>query len=311
MPSDHIPAEIIIEELKKMQVPEGIVQKLRKFAIHKDQKIVLSLGGGGAKGCVGNLALVYLLDKLNLMQYIDEIWGVSAGSMIGSAYCTGLPVVDLIKICANIKMRDFVTVNKLPPFKTDKIYKFFNDMLPKKTFEECIKPFYIIATRFSGEFEEGVIFSKGDIAAAVTSSISIPDIFEPFIIDGNMYADGGLVENTPCISVYRQHRIRNDPRQLAILSTCFGKEHYDHTMGNTVLIGKLMNMIAIYRYRLQLTQNELTRSKPNTAMLMINLDVPISKAEFNKMGPQILPVYGQLLDKLSYITSTNNWNIDY
>ena len=76
-------------------------------------------------------------------------------------------------------------------------------------------------------------------------------------------------------------------------------------------MAKIMNLLATYRYRLQLVQNELTRTKPNTGMLMINLDVPIPKMAFNRMGPIIVPVYGQLLDKLSYTCELDNWNITY
>ena len=53
----------IIDELDAIEIPENIIQKLNKFAQIQDQKIVLSLAGGGAKGVVGNFALVYLLDK--------------------------------------------------------------------------------------------------------------------------------------------------------------------------------------------------------------------------------------------------------
>ena len=46
----------------------------------------------------------------------------------------------------------------------------------------------------SGDFQ---LFDSGDIAEAIRSSMSIQGIFEPFVIDGRSYVDGGLLNNLP------------------------------------------------------------------------------------------------------------------
>jgi predicted acylesterase/phospholipase RssA len=310
--------DVIVEELNAIEIPELVKKKLTKFANIPNQKIVLSLAGGGAKGCVGNVVLLYLFERLNLMDHFEEIWGVSAGSMIGSAYCAGMSSAELINLISDIKLRDFIKFTNPKKlwenrgyFTTRKFRQFYQDNLPVKTFEECRNNFHIIATRIEEGNESAEVFDTGNLADAVTASMSIPDVFEPFILDGKMYFDGGMVENTPNISVFHHHDKLNDPRHLAIFSTCYGLEHYRRDTGG-VLVKKLLNLLGMYRYRLQIAQNEVTRMQPNTGQLMINLAInSISKTDFQKMAKPIVPTFHQLLDKLAYICELDNWNITY
>ena len=312
------PANEIFAALEAIKIPDLIRNKLTAFTKQKNQKIVLSLSGGGAKGVVGNYCLVYLLEKLNLMKEIDEVWGVSAGSMVGAPLCAGMPMKDFIKIIATVKTRDFIKftnpkelMKNTGYFTAKNVFNFFDTKLPVKTFEECKKPFYVLATRLMEEQNFIEVFSKGSLADAVTASLSVPDLFQPWEIDGKLYHDGGLIENTPNVSIYHHHQGKKDPRFLAILSTCFGKANYVHeTKG--VIMRKMFNLIGGYRYRLQIAQNELTRAQPNTGQLMINLSVnSIGKSDFHKMDVPIVATYHQLLDKLAYICDKDSWNITY
>jgi NTE family protein len=60
-------------------------------------------------------------------------------------------------------------------------------------------PFYCAVTNLnSGLFE---IKSKGKLFRWVLASASIPVVFEPQIIDGQTYVDGGLLNNLPAESI--------------------------------------------------------------------------------------------------------------
>jgi predicted acylesterase/phospholipase RssA len=312
----RITTQEIIQQLDHINISPLIQEKFHEFANRPNQKLVLSLGGGGAKGMVGNIALIYLLEKLDLMADFSEVWGVSAGAVVGATYCAGLSPEDIIDLMASLRIKDFVDLSLKSIFdaepgfiRTDKIHSFFVKKLPRQTFEECRKPLFILATRYTSTSEQIVKFQHGPLADAVTASLSIPDIFEAYTKDGQKFVDGGLLENTPCISIAHQHVEQNDPRKLTIISTCFGEDHF--APEGKSFTGKLSNILGVYRYRLQLEQLERTRMFPNTTALMLDLDIPISKVDFGKMGPVISPTYVQLLDKLSYIVDTNNWNITY
>ena len=44
---------------------------------------------------------------------------------------------------------------------------------------------------------EGILFQRGDAATAVRASSSIPAVFQPVLISGRVYVDGGLVAPVP------------------------------------------------------------------------------------------------------------------
>ncbi len=303
----------IIEELETIEVHQNIIDKVRnrlELLKEKNFKIVLSLAGGAAKGVVGNAAFLYFLDRYDMMHYFEEVWGVSAGSMVGGAYLAGVSINKLMGIIASVRLRDFIPISISMPFPTNRINDFFGAILPVENFKDLNKSFYVLATNYTPEHQSIDIFHTGDLADAITASITLPHIFTPFQMDGNVYFDGGLVENTPNKSVLRNHKKQSDKRRMSIISTCFGKADLKPNDGNP--ISNLINTLAYYRYRLQLEQNEYVRSQPGCYQLMFNFEINnITKLQFNKMGPEIVPAYGQLLDKLSYICEKDAWNIDY
>jgi predicted acylesterase/phospholipase RssA len=309
----RVPPDVILEDLYRIEIPPTVEKGLKKFCERPNTKRVLSLGGGGAKGIAGNATLLYLIERLDLFDAFEEIWGSSAGSITGSAYASGLSAGEIIHSAATVRKGELMqlsiskTLKNTGLYSTQKILEFFKTMLIAKTFETCRKPFYCLATRFDGKSEKIEVFHQGDLAKAVVASMSIPDVFEPMEIMGNLYVDSGLIENTPCISVYQRHQNLRDTRDLAILSTCYGEDHFNPKING--LFGKLLNLMGVYRYQLQLEQLERTRLQPQTQITMINLDVPISKTDFNKMSPEIVPAYQQLLQKMDLICRNNNWNI--
>ena len=54
---------------------------------------------------------------------------------------------------------------------------------------------HIIATNLNKA--EAHDFTEGDLAPAVVASCSIPILFEPVVIDGEQYVDGGVFMNLP------------------------------------------------------------------------------------------------------------------
>src|SRR5262249_43021107 len=66
---------------------------------------------------------------------------------------------------------------------------------PLKSFDDLPIPFRCVATNMlTGD---GVVLHDGELAQAVRASMSIPGVFTPVEIDGQVLADGGMVENIP------------------------------------------------------------------------------------------------------------------
>ena len=54
-----------------------------------DHRFVVALGGGAVAGIIGNIALVMLLEELDIAKHVSQIWGTSAGAMIGGGWASG------------------------------------------------------------------------------------------------------------------------------------------------------------------------------------------------------------------------------
>ena len=222
--------EEILTRLDQIQIPEEVVTGLQRFCDLPNTKKVLSLTGGGAQGIVGNALYLYLLEKLQLLPYFDEIWGVSAGSIVGGGYASGMSVANIIRFAVKVKNRDLLELSVVEKIKkrtgsekegkpannkkanlmgllrnfktngifgTSKIYHLLDELLRHKTFADAQKPFFCLATAFDGESEYIERFDQGPLVDAVVASMSVPDIFEPSVINQKPYVDGGLIENSP------------------------------------------------------------------------------------------------------------------
>ena len=62
-------------------------------------------------------------------------------------------------------------------------------------FADLSRPLRVVATNLATL--ERVVFSGGEVAAAVHASIAVPGICVPVAMDGETYSDGGIVEPLP------------------------------------------------------------------------------------------------------------------
>jgi NTE family protein len=69
------------------------------------------------------------------------------------------------------------------------------EQLHARTFEETQIPLWVSATNLRTGEEEW--FSSGPLMQAILASTALPGIFPPMAIDGELYIDGGVVNNVP------------------------------------------------------------------------------------------------------------------
>jgi len=91
------------------------------------------------------------------------------------------------------------------------------EKLPVRTFEETVIPLHISATnlRTGGE----AWFTEGPLMRAILASTALPGIFPPISIDGELYVDGGVVNNAPLSRAVELGASR------IFLLQCGGKRH--------------------------------------------------------------------------------------
>lgn len=160
----------------------------------KKYKIGVVLSGGGAKG-FAQLGLLQAMEERGLIPEI--ITGSSVGAMVGALYADGYSPKEMLAIFKNDRFFDLA----IPKFhansllKTDNLQKKLKNVLRAKTFEDLNIPLIISTSNITNG--EVVYFKSGILLDKIIASFSIPILFNPTVIDGEYYVDGGLFDNFP------------------------------------------------------------------------------------------------------------------
>ena len=192
-------------------------------------KIGLVLSGGAARG-LAHVGVLKALEEQGIQ--IDAIAGTSMGAVIGGLYASGYKIDELEKLAMSIDWqealsdaparedvpfrrkqddRDFLVKQKLS-FRDDgslglplgviqgqNLSLLLESLLAHSSdvrdFDKLPIPFRAVATDIvSGE---KVVFRKGHLPQVIRASMSIPAVFAPVEINGQLLVDGGMVDNIP------------------------------------------------------------------------------------------------------------------
>jgi len=170
-----------------------------------NQEIGLVLSGGGARG-IAHIGVLKALDELNIHPTV--ISGTSAGSIIGVLYAMGLSSQDMIDFVGHSSLWKFFRFEWSAGGLSNLNYlkeRLIQIGIPPN-FEDLQKKLYVTATNLTkGKIE---IFHEGPLLDTILASCSIPLVFKPVIINGDRYADGGILNNLPASAIISKvHRI--------------------------------------------------------------------------------------------------------
>ncbi|WP_373812248.1 patatin-like phospholipase family protein [Porphyromonas loveana] len=157
-------------------------------------RIGVALSGGAAKG-FAHLGVLQALEECGKRP--DIIAGNSAGAIVAALYADGYRPEEIIDLFMD---RDFraMTQWQLPQkgfFETRRLLDFLRATLRHQFLEDLPLTVRIVAT----DLDHGTIkvFASGPLADIVLASSSVPVLFNPVVIDGVTYVDGGLFKNLP------------------------------------------------------------------------------------------------------------------
>lgn len=160
----------------------------------KPIKIGLCLSGGGAKG-IAHIGVLKAFRETGI--FPDVVAGTSAGSVVGALYAAGKTPEEMIdfvrdgslfKIYKVIMPSDGLT--KLTYLKEK-----LQAVIPEDRFEGLTRPLHVAVTNLiTGNVE---IKNSGPLFDVIMASSSIPLVFSPVEIDGQIYVDGGMLANFP------------------------------------------------------------------------------------------------------------------
>jgi NTE family protein len=152
------------------------------------------LSGGGARG-IAHIGVLAALERYGISP--EYISGSSMGSLVGVFYAAGKKPEDMLEMVRNEKVYKLFnwSLPRHGMLSLKYIHKLMEDKIGDDSFEGLKKKLFIATSNLTTG--ESVIFSSGPLFQPAIASASIPVVFEPQVINGETYVDGGLFNDLP------------------------------------------------------------------------------------------------------------------
>ncbi len=202
---------------------------LALYPFSSDAGVILVLSGGGTKG-FAHLGVIETLEEHGIP--VIGIVGTSMGALMGALRASGYTTKDMHRIINELDLPSLLSENTGPMFvftgndrrakkntvsvltytknkgqkgpkgllTGDKLYIYFSQLMRERNISETDFyhlpiPYAAVATDINTG--EKVVLREGNLASAMRASMSIPMLFEPWVIDNHVLVDGGIVSNLP------------------------------------------------------------------------------------------------------------------
>src|SRR5690554_3843596 len=157
-------------------------------------RVGLALGGGAAKG-FAHIGVIKMLEANGIG--VDVVSGTSAGAVVGALYAGGM---DAFAMQERAVALDEASIRDVRLFsggllQGQKLQDYVNGQVSNRPMERLDKPFAVVSTRLDSG--ERAVFVRGNVGQAVRASSAVPGVFEPALIGGHSYVDGGVVSPVP------------------------------------------------------------------------------------------------------------------
>ncbi len=156
-------------------------------------KINLVLSGGGVRG-FAHLGVIKALQEAEIA--IHAISGTSSGAVTGAFIAAGYSPDETLKIMKEYRLLRLLKGSfSAGLFSMSKFEDIYISCFPHNSFKELNMELNISSTNIcSGKTE---FFKDGELIPALLASSSIPVLFKPIDINGQLYVDGGILNNLP------------------------------------------------------------------------------------------------------------------
>ncbi len=157
-------------------------------------KTGLVLSGGGTRG-FAHLGIIAALFDHGIKP--DVISGASAGAIVGAFIAVGKKPEEIHQI---LKKGGFFKYTKLHLpvdglLKLDGLKEVLEKEIGAKNIEDLEIPLHITVSNLNKGSVEYI--NQGPLIETIIASSSIPILFSPVKLNGDLYVDGGLLDNVP------------------------------------------------------------------------------------------------------------------
>jgi NTE family protein len=160
----------------------------------KKYKTGLVLSGGGTRG-FAHLGVIAALKEKGIQP--DVISGTSVGAIVGAFIAGGKSPDEVMQIFKKGGFFKYTNLHipKDGLLKLKGLQEVIQKEIPYKNIEELPLPFWLAVSNLN----KGTVEYKnsGPLDRLVLASSSIPVLFSPVEVGGQMYVDGGLMDNLP------------------------------------------------------------------------------------------------------------------
>jgi NTE family protein len=159
----------------------------------------LALSSGAAKG-FAHIGVLQVLEENGIE--VDVVAGASMGAYVGSIWACGCDGSEMEALARELEVKWALWSLIDPAFPPRQgflrgyaIKRRLQRTLGDTQFADLARPLRVVAANL--DTLERVVFSKGDVATAVHTSIAVPGICVPVRVGEDAYVDGGIVDPLP------------------------------------------------------------------------------------------------------------------
>lgn len=178
----------------------------------------MCFSGGGIRG----ISYAHALDELQrLLRFdfgrIEGVVGTSAGALYAAALASEMTTQQMLEIANSTSIQDLCTINyvvnahllltKWGLATQDQLIAYIDSFLGASMvtladlYQRTGKLLVVCVTNLNtncAEYWSHETHPQMPVAKAVATSMALPPVFTPTLIDGCTFVDGGLVDNFPC-----------------------------------------------------------------------------------------------------------------
>ncbi|MBK6267401.1 patatin-like phospholipase family protein [Marivirga sp. S37H4] len=164
-------------------------------------KIGLALSGGGARG-YSHLGAVKAFQEHGIEPAV--ISGSSAGAVAGAFLAAGYKPDQVMEIFSEVNFLKYLrpAIASSGLVKIEKLTSWLLEFFPDNNFESLKLPLTIATTNYTKGITE--YFTTGELIKPMLASASLPVIFAPITMNGDIYFDGGILNNMPAQQIRDQ-----------------------------------------------------------------------------------------------------------
>jgi NTE family protein len=169
------------------------------------QSLALVLSGGGARG-FAHIGVVKALREAGFE--IDSVGGTSIGAIIGAGVAAEWSIEEMTERFRHA----FYDTNPLSDYTLPlvsivggrKVSRLLRETFGEREIEDLPLPFFCVSANLTRG--EAHVHREGKLWQALRASIAIPGLLPPVFRAGQVFVDGGVVNNLPVDVMRAQHR---------------------------------------------------------------------------------------------------------